>query len=169
MVSKGKRETDYNEQKSETRSMSINEPCSSNNKGPIYEERRLQIEELDEWRAPVKEKPKTHEKSKRNHNEDRDRMKATPFTVMDIFPHGTVEVTHTVFGTFKVFQKPHGQAHGLALGRAHTTGGDTAVRDGRVKIERKCSPTRDSIRGHDCATWPWTKLSKQHRHATACV
>ena len=32
----------------ETRSKSINEPCSSNNKGPIYEEQRLQIEELDE-------------------------------------------------------------------------------------------------------------------------
>ncbi|PPS15104.1 hypothetical protein GOBAR_AA05477 [Gossypium barbadense] len=112
----------------ETRSTSINEPCSSNNKRPIYEERRLQIEELDEWRTPVKEKPKAHEKSKRHHNEHRDETRqikvgdkvlldendpriatlehitdrATPFTVMNIFPHSTVEVTHTVFGTFKV-------------------------------------------------------------------
>ncbi|KAG8489221.1 hypothetical protein CXB51_017300 [Gossypium anomalum] len=32
-------------------SKDIHEPCSSNNKGPIHEERRLQIEELDEWRT----------------------------------------------------------------------------------------------------------------------
>ena len=33
----------------ETRSRSIHEPCSNNNKGPIYEEQRLQIEELVEY------------------------------------------------------------------------------------------------------------------------
>ncbi|PPS00859.1 hypothetical protein GOBAR_AA19804 [Gossypium barbadense] len=32
----------------ETRSKNTPEPCSSNKKGPIYEERRLQVEELDE-------------------------------------------------------------------------------------------------------------------------
>ncbi|KAG8493504.1 hypothetical protein CXB51_010865 [Gossypium anomalum] len=45
----------------ETRSKSINEPCLHSNKGPIYEERRLQIEELDEWRT---QKPRTHDKPK---------------------------------------------------------------------------------------------------------
>ncbi|KAG8485627.1 hypothetical protein CXB51_018936 [Gossypium anomalum] len=35
----------------EISSKDIHEPCSSNNKGPIHEERRLQIEELDELRT----------------------------------------------------------------------------------------------------------------------
>ncbi|PPS13750.1 hypothetical protein GOBAR_AA06834 [Gossypium barbadense] len=34
----------------EISSKNLHEPCSSNNKGPIYEEQRLQIEKLDEWR-----------------------------------------------------------------------------------------------------------------------
>ncbi|KAK5793629.1 hypothetical protein PVK06_034781 [Gossypium arboreum] len=46
----------------ETVMKNVYEPCSNNNKGPIYEERRLQIEELDEWqtqksRIPDKLKP----------------------------------------------------------------------------------------------------------------
>ncbi|PPS04292.1 hypothetical protein GOBAR_AA16355 [Gossypium barbadense] len=112
----------------ETRSKNIYDPCLSNNKGIIYEERRLQIDELDEWQTPVKEKPKAHEKSKRHHDEYRDETKQikvrdkvlldendpriatlehntdreTPFTVMNIFPHDIVEVTHTIFGTFKI-------------------------------------------------------------------
>ncbi|PPS18050.1 hypothetical protein GOBAR_AA02524 [Gossypium barbadense] len=60
-------------------------------------------------------------------------------TVLNIFPYGTVEVIHPKFDTFK--------AHRRALGRAHTTGGDKAIRYG-------------------CATWPWAKLPKQHGHRT---
>ncbi|PPR94738.1 hypothetical protein GOBAR_AA25927 [Gossypium barbadense] len=37
----------------------VHEPFSSNGRGPIHEERRLQIEELDEWRT---HKPRTHDK-----------------------------------------------------------------------------------------------------------
>ncbi|PPR82760.1 hypothetical protein GOBAR_AA37954 [Gossypium barbadense] len=72
-VSKGKGEVDHNDQKpmpnavkflkelltnkrkldeashvEEISLKNLHEPCSSNNKGPLYEERRLQIEELDE-------------------------------------------------------------------------------------------------------------------------
>ncbi|PPR91061.1 hypothetical protein GOBAR_AA29626 [Gossypium barbadense] len=86
-------------------------PCHKNRS--THEDQKLQIDELDEWRTNVKEKPKTHEKSKRHHNERKDETKrinvgdkilldkkdprfdtlehnadeATPFTVMNIFPH----------------------------------------------------------------------------------
>ncbi|PPS12946.1 hypothetical protein GOBAR_AA07697 [Gossypium barbadense] len=44
----------------------VHEPCSSNNKGHIHEERRLRIEELDKWGA---HKPRTHDKPKLHQNE----------------------------------------------------------------------------------------------------
>ncbi|PPS07730.1 hypothetical protein GOBAR_AA12913 [Gossypium barbadense] len=136
------------------------EPCSNNNKGPIYEERRLQIEELDEWRT---QKPRTPNKSKSSQDElntspnqlkvgDKVLLDTTdprittsepneeiPLTVLSIFPYGTVE----------------DQAHGRALGHAYAIGGDTTVRYGRVKTG--C---------HDRATWSWMKLPKQHGHET---
>ncbi|PPR88229.1 hypothetical protein GOBAR_AA32463 [Gossypium barbadense] len=101
----------------------VPEPCSSNDGGHIYEERRLRIEELDEWRA---RKPKTHDKPKLRQKEfdtspnqlkvgDKVLLDAVdphivtttlneeiPFTIRSIFPFGTVEVSHPKFGTFKV-------------------------------------------------------------------
>ncbi|PPR95955.1 hypothetical protein GOBAR_AA24707 [Gossypium barbadense] len=92
-------------------------------KGPIYEERRHQINELDEWQI---QKPITHDKPKPRHdglNVLSDQLKvgdkvlldaaepriaifepngAIPFTVLNIFPYGTVEVTHSKFSTVKV-------------------------------------------------------------------
>ncbi|PPS15099.1 hypothetical protein GOBAR_AA05472 [Gossypium barbadense] len=118
-------------------SKNIHEPCSSNNKGPIYEERGLQIDELDEWRT---HKSKTHDKPKPSQNElntspnqfkveDKVLLDAAdpriatsepneeiPLTVLSIFPYGTVEIIHPKFKTFK--------AYGRALGHAHTTGGE---------------------------------------------
>ncbi|PPS19508.1 hypothetical protein GOBAR_AA01103 [Gossypium barbadense] len=93
-----------------------------------HEERRLQIDELDEWQTHVKEKPRIHDEPKRLHHELKDETNqfkidnqvlldktdpriatsehnvngATPFTVVNIFPYGTVEVNHSKFGTFKV-------------------------------------------------------------------
>ncbi|PPR89247.1 hypothetical protein GOBAR_AA31437 [Gossypium barbadense] len=123
MASKDKGETDQNEQKSETRSKSIHEPCSSINKGPIYEEQRLQIEELDEWRT---QKPRAHDRPKPRHDElnvspnqlkvgDKVLLDAAdlhiatsepngtiPLKVLSIFPYGTVEVIHPKFSPFKV-------------------------------------------------------------------
>ncbi|PPS11874.1 hypothetical protein GOBAR_AA08747 [Gossypium barbadense] len=100
-------------------------PCNKNK--VTHEERRLQIDELDEWRTHVKEKPKVHDESKRRHDEHRDETKqfkvgdkvlldeknpriatlrlntnrAIPFTVLNVFPYCTVEVNHSQFGTFK--------------------------------------------------------------------
>ena len=99
------------------------ESFSSNSRGPIHEDRRLQIEELDEWRT---HKSRTHDKPKLRQNElntfpnqlkvrDKVLLDATdphivptksneevPLTVLRIFPFGTVEVSHPKFGTFKV-------------------------------------------------------------------
>ncbi|KAK5844636.1 hypothetical protein PVK06_000776 [Gossypium arboreum] len=104
-------------------SKNIYEPCSSNIKNPIYEERRLQIEELDEWRT---HKSRTHHKPKPTQDElntppnqlkigDKVLLDAAdpriatskpngeiPLTVLSIFPYGTVDVMHPKFGTFKV-------------------------------------------------------------------
>ncbi|PPS01886.1 hypothetical protein GOBAR_AA18777 [Gossypium barbadense] len=101
----------------------VHEPFSSNGRGPINEERRLQIEELDESRM---HKPRTHDKLELRQNKlntfphqlkvgDKVLLDVAdphivttilneeiPLTVLGIFPFGTVEVSHPKFGTFKV-------------------------------------------------------------------
>ncbi|PPS15101.1 hypothetical protein GOBAR_AA05474 [Gossypium barbadense] len=101
----------------------VHEPLSNNSRGSIHEERRLQIEELDEWQT---HKPRTHDKPKLRQNEldtfpnqlkvgDKVLLDAAdphiitttpneeiPLTVLSIFPFSTVEVSHPKFGTFKI-------------------------------------------------------------------
>ncbi|PPS11505.1 hypothetical protein GOBAR_AA09139 [Gossypium barbadense] len=180
-------EASHVELNAEISSKNLHEPCSSNNKGPLYEERRLQIEELDEWRA---HKSRTHDKPKPRHddlNVAPNQLKvgdkvlldaanhrivtskpngAIPLMVLSIFPYGTVEVIHPKFGTFK-FSNPHGRAHWRALGRAHTTRRDTVVCYGQVKTGQNFSLAWDAISGHGRATWPWASLSNQHGRATS--
>ncbi|PPS05566.1 hypothetical protein GOBAR_AA15081 [Gossypium barbadense] len=98
------------------------ESLSSNSRGPTHEERRLQIEELDEWKT---HKPRTHDKLKLRQNEldtfpnqlhigNKVLLEAgdphivtarpdeeIPLTVLSIFPFSTVEVRHPKFGSFK--------------------------------------------------------------------
>ncbi|KAK5833499.1 hypothetical protein PVK06_017342 [Gossypium arboreum] len=107
----------------EISSKNLHEPCSSNNKGLIYEERRLQIEELDEWRV---HKLRTHDKPNPHHDDltiapnqlkvgDKVLLDTTnpriaptepngtiPLTVLSTLPQGTVKVIHPKFDTFKV-------------------------------------------------------------------
>ncbi|PPR97747.1 hypothetical protein GOBAR_AA22920 [Gossypium barbadense] len=111
----------------------------SNNKEPIHEERRLQIDELDEWQT---HKSRKHDKPKPRHDEpnssknqlqvgDKVLLDAadpriatselneeTPLTVTSICPYGTVEVNHPKFDMFKAWEK--------------RTEIDTAVQHGRV-------------------------------------
>ncbi|PPS02892.1 hypothetical protein GOBAR_AA17763 [Gossypium barbadense] len=99
------------------------ESFSSSSRGPVHEDRRLQIEELNEWRT---DKSRTHDKPKLRQNDlnsfphqlkvgdkvlldvaDPHIFTTTPneeipLTVLSIFPFGTVEVSHPKFGTFKV-------------------------------------------------------------------
>ncbi|PPR88435.1 hypothetical protein GOBAR_AA32255 [Gossypium barbadense] len=101
----------------------VHELFSSNSKGPIHEYRRLQIEELDEWRT---HKSRTPDKPNLRQNKlnpfpnqlkvgDSVLLDATdphivttisneeiPLTVLSIFPFSTVVVSHPKFGTFKV-------------------------------------------------------------------
>ncbi|PPR93982.1 hypothetical protein GOBAR_AA26689 [Gossypium barbadense] len=117
---------DYTSSFNEKLSRSTTEPCSSpcNDKN-IHEERRLQIEELDEWRTQVKEKLRIHDESRQCHDKlkgESNQLKvgekvlldeadphvatskpngAISFAVLNVFPYGTVEVTHSKFNTFK--------------------------------------------------------------------
>ncbi|PPR93817.1 hypothetical protein GOBAR_AA26854 [Gossypium barbadense] len=100
------------------------ESFSSTSRGLVHEDRRLQIEELDEWWM---HKPRTPDKLKLRQNEpdtslnqlkvgDKVLLDAAdphivtttpneeiPLTVLSIFPFGTVEVSHPKFDTFKAF------------------------------------------------------------------
>ncbi|PPD94576.1 hypothetical protein GOBAR_DD08389 [Gossypium barbadense] len=105
------------------------ETCFSQYNRTPHEEQMLQIDELNEWRTHVKEKPKKHdEERKRRYDEHVDGMnqfkvgdkvlldKTDPqivtseldanrsnlFPVLNVFSYGTVEVTHSEFGTFMV-------------------------------------------------------------------
>ncbi|PPS14916.1 hypothetical protein GOBAR_AA05663 [Gossypium barbadense] len=101
----------------------VYKPFSSNSRGPIHEDRRLQIKELDEWqthksRTPNKLNLRRNElNSFPNQLKVRDRVlldvadphivATTPneeilLTVLSIFPFGMVEVSHPKFCTFKV-------------------------------------------------------------------
>ncbi|PPS17269.1 hypothetical protein GOBAR_AA03321 [Gossypium barbadense] len=99
------------------------ESFASHSRGLFYEDRRLQIEELDEWWTY---KPRTLDKPNLRQNKlnpfpnqlkvgDRVLLDATdphivattsneeiPLTVLSIFPFSTVEVSHPKFDTFKV-------------------------------------------------------------------
>ncbi|PPR84518.1 hypothetical protein GOBAR_AA36193 [Gossypium barbadense] len=99
------------------------ESFSSNSRRPVHEDRRLQIEELDEWWM---HKPRMLDKPKLRQNElntfpnqlkvgDKVLLDAAdphivtitpneeiPLTVLSIFPFGTVEVSHPKFDTFMV-------------------------------------------------------------------
>ncbi|PPR98550.1 hypothetical protein GOBAR_AA22120 [Gossypium barbadense] len=111
---------------SEKLSRSTNEPRSSPcNDKTIQEEQRLQIEELDEWRTEVKEKPRIHDESRQCYDKLKgesnqlkvgdkvlldeadprvatsERNREIHFTVLNVFLYGTVEVTHSKFSTFK--------------------------------------------------------------------
>ncbi|PPS10579.1 hypothetical protein GOBAR_AA10064 [Gossypium barbadense] len=120
---KPQQEADRSKGKEEMSLKEVHEPFSSNSRGPIHEERRLQIEELDEWRT---HKLRTHDKPKLRQNDlntppnqlkvgDKVSLDATnphidttklneeiPLTVLSIFPFGTVEESHPKVGTFKV-------------------------------------------------------------------
>ncbi|PPS06775.1 hypothetical protein GOBAR_AA13876 [Gossypium barbadense] len=113
----------------------------------IHEERRLRIEELDEWQEY---KPRVYDKPKLCKNKpdtspnqlqvgdtvlldavDPHIVTTTPneeipLTVLSIFPFGTVEVSHPKFGTFKAWEK--------------RTKLDTVVRHGRGNQHARCTP-----------------------------
>ncbi|PPS12740.1 hypothetical protein GOBAR_AA07898 [Gossypium barbadense] len=114
------------ELRQETVKMSLKEAhelFSSTSRGPVHEDRRLQIEKLDEWRM---HKSRTPDKLKLSQNEpdtSPNQLKVSDKVLLDaadphifttipneeillmvlrIFPFGMVEVSYLKFGTFKV-------------------------------------------------------------------
>ncbi|PPS13016.1 hypothetical protein GOBAR_AA07627 [Gossypium barbadense] len=114
------------------------EPCSNNNKGPIYEERRLQIEELDEWRT---QKLRIPNKLKLSQDE--------------YFPYGTIEVIHPKFGTFKLIagMMSGNSSHRLDYTEERCkpmyTGLGEANEARHSRKTRPCAPTHPSNTGVD--------------------
>ncbi|PPS03428.1 hypothetical protein GOBAR_AA17234 [Gossypium barbadense] len=151
VVSKGKGEVDHNDQKPERSSKNLHEPCSSNNKGPMYEECRLQIEELDEWwtqksRTPDRLKPSLDELNTSPNQlkvGDKVLLDASYTRITTSEPNEEIPLRYSVFSHMS-------QAHGRALGCAHTTEGDTTVRNSRVKTGQKFFPNTR------CNKSPWS-------------
>ncbi|PPS08769.1 hypothetical protein GOBAR_AA11873 [Gossypium barbadense] len=101
----------------------VHESFASNSKGPIHEDRKLKIEELDEWRM---HKPRTPDKlnlRQKKLNPFPNQLKVgdivlldatdpyivattsneeIPLTILSISPFGKVALSHPKFGTFKV-------------------------------------------------------------------
>ncbi|PPS06861.1 hypothetical protein GOBAR_AA13788 [Gossypium barbadense] len=173
----------------ETVTKNAYEPCSNNNKGPIYEERRLQIEELDEWRTqklriPDKPKPSQDElNTSPNQLKVGDKVlldaadprittsepnEEIPLTILSIFPYGTVEVNHPKFGTFKFIagMRSINSLHHLDHAKESPYGQAQGCALGHMKTGQDFSPTRGAIRCHGCAIWPWAKLPEQHGRKT---
>ncbi|PPR98048.1 hypothetical protein GOBAR_AA22625 [Gossypium barbadense] len=143
----------------------VHEPCSTNDRGHTHEEQRLRIEELDEWRA---HKPRTYDKLKLRQNKantspnqlkfgDKVLLDAAdphivtttpneeiPLTILSIFSFGTVEVSHSKFGTFK-HTRPGTWA---SLKSWPNRGRDTAVQYGSVEAGHAFPKTRDVINPH---------------------
>ncbi|PPR94409.1 hypothetical protein GOBAR_AA26260 [Gossypium barbadense] len=190
VVSKGKGEVDYNKNKSVTVEYKprvpypnairkdhsdeqfAHESFSSNGRRPTHEERRLQIEELDEWRT---HKPRTYDKPKLRQNEldtfpnqlkvgDKVLLDAAdahivtttpneeiPLTVLSIFPFDTIEVSHPKFGTFKRTKLDtivrHGHVHPYAQGTMSSSRGKKIV-----------VPASKKRKGASSSTGPTTKI-----------
>ncbi|PPS08269.1 hypothetical protein GOBAR_AA12367 [Gossypium barbadense] len=162
----------------------VHEPCSGNDRGHVYEERRLQIEELDEWRA---HKSKTRDKSKLHQNKpdtspnqlkvgDKVLLCAAdlhivtttqneeiPLTVLSIFPFDTVEVNHPKFVTFKVNTGVGIEQHGRAKGKARFCFFDMGV-----KQTRACKYLMSSSRGKKAAV-PSSKRRRGPNSSSVCA
>ncbi|PPR94853.1 hypothetical protein GOBAR_AA25812 [Gossypium barbadense] len=165
----------------------VHEPCSRNDKGHIHEERRLQIEELDECRA---HKPRAHDKLKLCQNKadtspnqlkvgdkvlldvaDPHIVTTTPneeisLTVLSIFPFSTVEVSHPNFsahtarhtGVPKAMAK-EGKKHGHVIRpyRSRVNTGMGMEKHGRAKGKARFCFFDTGVR-HARADKPWTTI-----------
>ncbi|KAG8486355.1 hypothetical protein CXB51_019840 [Gossypium anomalum] len=134
----------------------VHEPCSNNNRGPIHEERRLQTEELDEWRA---HNPRKHDKPKLRQNgldTSPNLLKVGDKVLLDAADpyivtahrsshcHCQTERRNPSYGS----PQRHGQAHGRAYDR--------------VETGQRFSQNM----GYDKSPRPWANLSKQHGRVT---
>ncbi|PPR98228.1 hypothetical protein GOBAR_AA22440 [Gossypium barbadense] len=163
VVSKSKGEVHHSEQTLETHSKNTPEPCSSNDKGSIYEERRLQVEELDEWRT-----------QNREHTIDQNHaMTSSIFHQINL--RLETKFSRTTRQGTRACLRPcpyHGRQHGRAILLCEiwakffpNTGVNKLPRSCNIAVGETIKTTQacntPMSRGH-----PWVKLSKQHRRAT---
>ncbi|PPR83951.1 hypothetical protein GOBAR_AA36761 [Gossypium barbadense] len=135
-----------------------------------HKERRLRIEELDEWQA---HKSRTHDKPKLRQNEfdtSPNQLKVGDKVLLEaVDPHIVTttpneEIPLTVLSIFPF---------GMMSFSAHTarqTGVPKAVakqgkRHGRVEAGLDFPKTWDAINPHGRATWPWVNLIGEHGRA----
>ncbi|PPS07526.1 hypothetical protein GOBAR_AA13121 [Gossypium barbadense] len=159
------------------------ESFSSSSKGSVHKDRRLQIEELDEWRV---HKPITPDKPKLRKNElntfpnqfkvgDKVLLDAAdphivittpneeiPLTVLSIFPFGTVEVIHPKFGTFKAYIHGHGRSE-----RSQAQSYDTAVCTYTPKEHRRGLNVQTCTMSSSCGKKVAVPTSKKRKGASS--
>ncbi|PPS09444.1 hypothetical protein GOBAR_AA11203 [Gossypium barbadense] len=135
----------------------VHEPCSKDDRGHIHEERRLWIEELDEWRA---HKPRTHNKSKLRQNKpdtSPNQLKVGDKDLLDVAdPHilTTTPNKEIPLVVISIFPFAHTARH-TGVPKAMAKQGK---RHGRIKAGHDFPKTRDAIHPHGRATWPWVNL-----------
>ncbi|PPS14279.1 hypothetical protein GOBAR_AA06298 [Gossypium barbadense] len=151
-----------------------------------HEERRLQIEELDEWRA---HKLRIHDKPKLRQNEfdtspnllkvgdkvlldaadphivNTNPNRKTPLTVLSIFPFGTRSTNSSNHPDHPLESFSEHTARHTGVPKAVANRGrDTAVLYGRVKARHYFPKTRDAINPHGRATWSWINFIGDYGH-----
>ncbi|PPS03419.1 hypothetical protein GOBAR_AA17239 [Gossypium barbadense] len=147
----------------------VHEPLPNNSRGSVYEERRLQIKELDEWRT---HKLRTHDKSKLRQNEPDTSLnqlkvgdkvlldaanphivtttpnKEIPFMVLRIFPFG--------------FPHRHNKAHGSAYGSVKVGQGfpQHGYTMSSSRGKKTAVPTSKKRKGTSSSTCPTAKIQQ---------
>ncbi|PPS17730.1 hypothetical protein GOBAR_AA02829 [Gossypium barbadense] len=154
-----RQETVVNKERDEKLSFKeVYEPCSRNNREHINEERRLRIEELDEWRV---HKPRTHDKPKLRQNKpdtspnqlkvgNKALLDAADSHIVTTTPNEEFPLTHTWPGT-RVCLKPW-----------PSRGRDTTVRYGCMEAGHDFLKIWNAINPNGRATWPWVNLVGEH-------
>ncbi|PPS01677.1 hypothetical protein GOBAR_AA18985 [Gossypium barbadense] len=135
--------------------------CSRNDKGHIHEERKLWIEELDEWRV---HKSRTHHKLKLRQNKadiSPNQLKVGNKVLLDAAdPHIVTttpneEIPLTVLSIFPF-------AHTARHTGVPKTVAKYGKKHGRVEAGHDLPKTRDAINPHGRTTWPWVNLIGEH-------
>ncbi|PPR85654.1 hypothetical protein GOBAR_AA35037 [Gossypium barbadense] len=135
----------------------VHKPCSRNDREHNHEERRLQIDELDEWRA---HKLRTHDKSKLRQNKldaYPNQLKVGNKVLLDAAdPHIVTttpkeEIPLTVLNIF-----PFG------MRSINSSNNPDHLPESRVEVGHDLPKARDAINPHGRATWPWMNLIGEH-------
>ncbi|PPR88227.1 hypothetical protein GOBAR_AA32461 [Gossypium barbadense] len=154
---------------------------SSNSRGPVHEDRRLQIEEVNEWQT---HKPRTPNKPKLCQNEpdtSPNQLKVgdkvlldvadphivtttpneeIPLMILSIFPFGTVEVSYPKFSTFKGMRSINSSNH-----HDHTMERNTGVELEHTGVGEANKARHSRVNSHALGTRACTMSSSRGKKA----